>query len=102
MTDITIHGRSAYTSLITRVTNGTQVDLSTSTIYFEVPEAKLRVLCLPDAIDPLSLRVTLTRPQVEMLSPARSVYAIVDETNLPSVVATGAIGRTGYTGAPNA
>jgi hypothetical protein len=101
MMDINIHGRSAYTSLITRITDGKQADLSASTIYFEVPLAKLRILCVPDAVDPLSLRVTLTRPQVESLSSSRSGYAIVDETNLPSVVASGSIARTGYIGAPN-
>jgi hypothetical protein len=99
--DITVHGRSAYTALITRKANGRQADLSTSTIYFEVPDARLRILCIPDATDPLSLRVTLTRAQVEMLSPARSAFAIVDETNLPSVVQSGSIARTGYIGAPN-
>lgn len=99
--DISVHGRSAYTALITRQLNGTQTDLSASTIYFEVPDAHLRILCVPDAADPLSLRVTLTRAQVEALSPARSAFAIVDETNLPSVVQSGSIARTGYVGAPN-
>lgn len=97
---ITIHGREGYSALVKSIVDGVPVDLSVASIYFEVPGAKLRLLLPVDPIDATSLRLTLTRAQVETLPSAPSAFAIIDETGLPKVIERGTIVRDGYKGEP--
>lgn len=97
---ITIHGREGYSALIKSVVDGVPVDLSTAVVYFEVPDAGLRVLLPVDAEEAMALRLTLTRPEVERIPNVASLFAIIDETGLPKVIKSGSISRTGYKGEP--
>lgn len=100
MESITIHGREGYSALIKSIVDGASVDLSTAVVYFEVPDAGLRLLLPTDADEATALRLTLTRPEVERIPTVPSMFAIVDETGLPKVISSGMISRTGYKGEP--
>lgn len=99
-TNITIHGREGYSALIKSIVDGSVIDLSAATVYFEVPAAGLRLLLPADPIEATSLRLTLTRSDVEKLPTVPSQFALVDETGLPTVLKRGAIQRDGYKGEP--
>lgn len=100
MESITIHGREGYSALIKSIVDGKPVDLSTAVVYFEVPDAGLRLLLPTDAVEQTALRLTLTRSHVERIPKTASMFAIIDETGLPKVIKSGTIVCTGYKGEP--
>lgn len=97
---ITIHGREGYTALIKSIVDEKIVDLSGATVYFEAPAAGIRMLLPADPEETTSLRLTLTRADVEKLPTVANNYAIIDETGLPVVIKRGSIMRDGYRGEP--
>ncbi len=104
---IKVHGREGLNIPYTRFQKNSagreiQIDISESTIYFEVPAADLRILLVANTADPLGLLIRLTRAQVETLPTTATTFAVVDETNAlyPDVEWEGQIQRTGYVGAP--
>lgn len=104
---ISVHGREGLNIPYTRFKkNATgreeQVDISGSTIFFEVPAAHLRKQLIADPGNPLGLLIQLTRTEVGTLPTQESDFAVVDETvaDVPDVEWTGKIKRVGYTDAP--
>lgn len=104
---ITVHGREGLNIPYTRFRKTPtgreeQIDISGSTIYFEVPAADIRKQLVADPADPLGLRIRLTRAEVETLPITESDFAVVDETvmDVPDVEWTGKIKRVGYIGTP--
>jgi len=98
--NITVHGREGYSALVKSIVDGQPVDLSAATVYFEVPSAGLRLLLPVDSDETTSLRLTLTREDVERLPIKDGLFAIIDETGLAKVIKQGTIVRTGYKGEP--
>ncbi|MBD8734881.1 hypothetical protein [Sphingomonas sp. CFBP 13706] len=97
---IVIHGREGYTALIKSIVDGSVIDLSAATVYFEIPSVNLRARLPADPVETTSLRLTLERSEVEKLSTSPSEFAIIDETGLPVVIKSGTIQRNGYKGEP--
>lgn len=100
MESITIHGREGYSALIKSIVEGVPVDLSAAIVYFEVPDAGLRLRLPVDPEEATALRLTLSRADVERIPSKASLFAIVDETGLPKVIKSGLISRNGYKGEP--
>lgn len=102
---ISVHGRAALRLPYSRwqmVNNvKTQVDISDSTLYIEIPAVNLRVLLADNPADPLGKLIRLTRTQVETLPTSPVEFIIIDETVDPDVEWEGRIFRTGYTGDPS-
>ena len=126
---IVVHGREALWILFDRFDDtGNPIDISASTIYFEVPEANIRKALVsenfvlegepepepegegegegegeeaPPPPPPPRLAIYLTREEVETLPTTPCDFAVIDETNgaVPDVVWFGKITRTGYVGA---
>ena len=104
---ISVHGREALNLPYKRWAteeDGTrvQLDISSATMFLEIPGARLRRPLTVDASDPKGLRIYLERADVERLPTVETPYIIVDETDedYPLVELEGAIIRTGYKGAP--
>lgn len=95
---ISIHGRASYSALIK---NESQ-DLSTRTVYFEIPSAGIRKLLPADSGDAKAKRLKLARNEVELIPTIECKFAVLDETDpiFPVLIASGTIARNGYTGAP--
>jgi hypothetical protein len=104
---IQVHGREGLNIPYTRYQKSatgreTQVDISASDIYFEVPAAHLRVKLVANSADLKGLLIQLTRTQVASIPITATDFAVIDETNasIPNVEWEGKIQRIGYTGAP--
>lgn len=101
---IQVHGREGLNIPYTRYQKTatgreTQVDISGSDIFFEVPGATppLRVQLVANPGDAKGLLIQLTRDQVETLPTTQTVFAVIDETGtIPDVEWEGKIQRTGY------
>lgn len=102
---ISVHGRAALRLPYSRwqmVANvKTQIDISDSTLFIEIPAVNLRVALVDNPADPLGKLIRLTREQVETLPTSPIPFIILDETVDPSVEWEGRIYRTGYTGDPS-
>ena len=103
MADITVHSRSGYERQYSRLdADDNKIDISGSTIYFEVPAAHLRKAMIADVSDALGLLIQLTREEVETLPSRASEFRVVDETGtIPVVEWKGTIVRTGVIGDAN-
>lgn len=104
---ISVHGREALNLPYVRWSDDdpatqVQIDLSQSTLYLEIPGAGIRRLMPRDGSDSKSLRIYLSRTEVESLPTVPTPYIIIDETSedYPSIQLEGKIIRTGYKGAP--
>jgi hypothetical protein len=101
---ISVHGRAALRLPYSRwqLVNGvkTQVDISASTLYIEIPAVHLRVALVSNPSDVKGLLIRLTRSQVETLPTSPVPFVIIDETVDPDVEWEGRIYRTGYIGDP--
>ena len=100
---ISVHGREGLNLPYTRFSKSstgreTQVDISGSTIFFEVPAANIRVQLVANPGDALGLLIRLTRAQVVTLPTTPSDFAVIDETVTlyPDVEWEGKIQRVGY------
>lgn len=104
---IEVHGRAGLAIPYTRFKKNAQgrdeqIDISTSTIYIEIPAIKLRKLLVANTADPMGLLLELTRSEVEKLPVTASPFAVIDETtDIPDVEWEGKIVRTGYIGDPS-
>lgn len=102
---ISVHGREALDLPYSQWTQDavpTQIDISQSVMFIEIPGANIRKQLLTDNIDALGLRIYLTRAEVARIPTVPSTYIIVDETNieLPILELESKIFRTGYTETP--
>lgn len=104
---ITVHGREGLNIPYVRFqkeTTGreTQIDISASDIYIEIPAADLRVKLVTNPQDDKGLIIRLTRDDVEKIPIIPSDFAVIDESNAdyPDVGWEGKIKRVGYVGAP--
>lgn len=104
---IEVHGRAGLNIPYTRFRKTAQgreeqVDLSTATIFLEVPAAKLRKELVTNPTDSKALLIQLTRDEVGRLPVTPTSFAVIDETtDFPEVEWEGMIVRTGYTGDPS-
>lgn len=103
---ISVHGREALSLPYKRWAMGedgvrVQLDISTATMFLEIPGAKLRQPLLRDPSDPKGLRIHLQRTDVEQIPVVDTPYIIIDETVEPVVELEGTIIRTGYKGSPD-
>jgi hypothetical protein len=104
---VAVHGRASLKIPYTRwsVTNGveTKVDISTATIFVEIPTAGIRRQLQANPSDPEGLLIFLPREDVEKLPTTPVPFAVIDETLGGSAADLdwhGMIVRTGYKGAP--
>lgn len=102
---ISVHGREALDlpySQWTQDATPTQIDISQSVMYIEIPGANIRKQLIADVFDNKGLRIYLTRAEVARIPTTPSPYIIIDETNieLPILELESKIFRTGYTEAP--
>lgn len=104
---ISVHGREAlnlpYKRWVTEDDGTqTQLDLSTTTMFMEIPGAMLRRPLIADAGDPKGLRLYLERSDVERIPIVETPYILLDETDSanPFVELASTIIRTGYKGTP--
>jgi hypothetical protein len=102
---VSVHGREALNLPYSRWTEGSapsQVDISTSVIFVEIPAARLRKRLISDPADPMGLLIHLSRTDVEKLPTSPSPYVLIDETDEdnPKIQLEGQIFRTGYKGFP--
>ncbi len=103
---IAVHGRGGlllpYSRFVEVDGVKTQVDISDHDIYVEIPSARIRKKLVIDPIDALSLRVLLTRTEVESIPPTPSPLIIIDETGeIPIVDWESKVQRVGYKGDPS-
>lgn len=95
---IGVHGRSSLDLVVSiRDGSGQPVDVTGRSYFFEV--AGLFRVPL-QAVDQSSLRVLLTRDQVELIGPVRREFALIDETEQPLVIWSSTIQQIGFKGAP--
>ncbi len=104
---ISIHGREALNLPYKRWATDedgvrNQLDISESTMFVEIPGARLRRALIADTSDPKGLRIYLERADVERIPTVEGPYVILDETDPenPLVELEGSIIRTGYKGEP--
>jgi hypothetical protein len=104
---ITVHGREGLSIPYTRFTKSAtgreaQVDISESTIWIEIPAARIRKQLVANPGDSKGLLILLTRTEVEKIPTKATDFAIIDETvpSIPDVEWEGKIQRTGYVGEP--
>lgn len=102
---ISVHGREALVLPYSRwqMLNGvkTQVDISASTLFIEIPGVHLRVALQANPADSKGKLIHLTRVMVELLPASPVPFIIIDETVEPNVEWQGRIQRTGYIGDPS-
>lgn len=103
---IAVHGRGGlllpYSRFVDVAGVKTQVDISAHDIYVEIPAARIRKKLVIDPVDNKSLRVLLTRAEVERIPPTSSPLIIIDETGeIPVVDWESRIQSVGYKGDPS-
>jgi hypothetical protein len=103
---IEVHGRgSVVIPYKVRNPDGTQIDISSWTLFFEIDGVPIREQLTNDPQDPLGKLIKLERAQVETLSRSPLNFALVDETlasqGIFTVLWDGTIRYTGYRGSPD-
>lgn len=102
--NISVHGREALNLPYARwSTDGTtQLNISASIMFIEIPGANLRLPLAPNPNDPLGLIIYITRADVALIPVIPSPYTIIDETvtDAPFLELEALIYRTGYTQQP--
>lgn len=103
---ITVHGRAGLLIPYSRYVNvdnvDVQVDISSFSMYVEIPSARIRKQLVVNPSDSKGLRVVLTRTEVESIPEKESPFIILDETDVvPLLDWSGTIKRVGYKGDPS-
>jgi hypothetical protein len=102
---ISVHGRESLDLPYSKWTSGettTQVDISASIMFLEIPSANIRTQLLTNDADAKGLKIYLSRDEVAYLPTVPSPYVIINETvtDQPMIEVEGKIYRTGYTTEP--